>query len=142
MNNTKSKAGLVILPNNCATHSTCALCGSSDRMAIPFDSFTHEGRWACGHCAQHEWGPEVVRLLQGLNAPMPSDRELALESDPKQRAWVLACTEYAFDAERKPLAGGVLVQLAVRDGLSPTLAKLITDELLRRFGERSPDLQF
>lgn len=142
MSNDKATAGLVVLPNNCATHSTCARCDLPDRMAIPFDTFTSDGRWVCPRCAAHEWGEAAIEALHRIGVDVAAEAKNEVQPKGDARGWRLSASEDAFTAGEVPFTGGELVRVTIRCGMCPDLASVITNELLRRYRDDSPELWF
>lgn len=142
MSATTTKAGLVILPNNCAAQSTCALCYLPGRMAIPFDVFTADGRWACDDCAAREWGSETVEALHGVGVAHERGRDSRPEGRDAPDAKRLSCTEHGFEEATVPLNSRELVRLTIRDSVSSELARVLVEHLLRRYANTSQDVPF
>lgn len=135
MSSATTKAGLVILPNNCAVQSTCALCGQPDRMTIPFDSFTSDGAWACGDCAAREWGRETVEALHGVGVNRPLDEGTRAGANPLVSDWQMRVTPHGFSERNAALDDGELLRITIRDGMGADLARIIVQEVLRRYAD-------
>lgn len=133
-----AKRGLVILPNNHATLADCELCGIADRMAIPFDTFTTDDRWVCGNCASHEWGAETVARLHAL----PQDEPKAAPTGRTASDWRMSVANWGFGESKASLDDAELLRVTIRAGLSPDLATVIGQEVLRRYAAQSPELSF
>lgn len=137
-----SKPRLVILPNNCASKSPCALCCDIHQMPTPFAIFTGDDLWVCSSCAARELGPDAVAALDRLNREPEPQPATVDELPPEGRGWRMSCDRYAFSEKEVPFAGEELVRLTVRSGLDPDLARVIANELLRRYAEQRPDIAF
>lgn len=59
-----------------------------------------------------------------------------------ERGLRMSCSRWAFSTEEVFFSGDNLVSLTIRTGVDPVLARIILQELLRRYANRTPELPF